>query len=224
MPSFLADINPLLKIISTIVLISVTFALRDVWAVGVLVGVLLVLLFSAVRLQLRLLLYGLASLVLFTIFARWLLGNWQEALFNTFRLMAILLPAPILAGTTPPADLLRALQAARLPGFLVLSLTLIWRFLPVIQQEANRILEANQLRGIDLRRQPQQLFSGFFMPLIFQIVSYADEVTIGLETRGYDPATPRSMGKPLIWKMKDTGFAIAATLLIIIVGYLELRG
>ncbi|MBD0347193.1 MAG: energy-coupling factor transporter transmembrane protein EcfT, partial [Coleofasciculus sp. Co-bin14] len=131
------------------------------------------------------------------------------------------IPAPLLASTTSPSDLVRALQAARLPNFLVLSLMLIWRFLPIIQQEAQRIIEANQLRGVDLSRQPTQWFAGLFMPLIFRIVTYADEVTVGLETRGYDPAAPRSVSQPLTWQVRDTLFAASSAGILLVVGYLE---
>ncbi|MEM9979086.1 MAG: energy-coupling factor transporter transmembrane component T, partial [Cyanobacteria bacterium P01_D01_bin.2] len=132
-------------------------------------------------------------------------------------------PGPIFSLTTSPAELTRALQAAKMPSFLVLSLTLVWRFLPVVQQEAQRIIEANQLRGVDLRRRPGQWFPGLFVPLIFRIVSYADEVTVGLETRSYDPSARRSLGQPLRWRRLDTGVAIAATAIVGAVGYLQWR-
>jgi len=127
----------------------------------------------------------------------------------------------VFALTTSPTDLVRALQAIKLPSFLVLSLMLVWRFLPVIQQESQRILEANQLRGVELSRQPHRWFSGLFVPLVFRIVSYADEVTIGLETRGYDPSLPRTISKPLTWQSRDTVFTTASWLIFGIVAHLE---
>lgn len=114
------------------------------------------LLFISIRLNLKTLLIAAIALLLFTAFATWALGNLQSAVLNSLRLLAILLPTPLLAATTPPGDLARALQAAKLPSFLVLSLMLSWRFLPILQQEAQRIIEANQLRGVNLSRQPQQ--------------------------------------------------------------------
>ena len=219
--SFLARVNPLLKIVVCIVVVSIAFSLRNLPAVGLLAGVLLVLLFMSIRLKLKTLLIAAIALLLFTAFATWVLGNLQSAILNSLRLLAILLPTPLLAATTPPGDLVRALQAAKLPSFLVLSLMLTWRFLPILQQEAQRILEANQLRGVNLSRQPQQWFPGLFVPLIFRIVSYADEVTVGLETRGYDPDAPRSMSQPLTWKTRDTSFALSSAFVLAIVCYLE---
>ena len=217
---FLRQINPLLKIILCIILLSVALVLHRIWAIGVLVGVLLVLLLACVRINLKVFGSVAIALLAFMAISTWL-RDFDTSVFSTLRLLAIAIPGPLLASTTSPTDLVKALQAARLPNFLVLSLMLIWRFLPIIQQEAQRIIEANQLRGVDLIRQPTQWFSGLFMPLIFRIVSYADEVTVGLETRGYDPAAPRSITQPLTWQFRDTLFTMSAVGILAVMGYLE---
>ncbi|CDN14693.1 hypothetical protein RintRC_4236 [Richelia intracellularis] len=108
-----------------------------------------------------------------------------------------------------------------MPGFMVLSLMLIWRFLPIIQQGTQRIVEGNQLRGVNLTRQQNQWFAGLFVPFIFQIVAYADDVTIGLQTRGYEPTAPRSNCQPLTWERKDFIFANAILLIILVISYME---
>jgi len=226
---FLTRINPLAKIIVSLVVTGIAFSLKSVGAMGILVAVLLVLLMLCVtRRNMRQITQGIISgaiaILVFVTIGTLLLNNFQAALLYGLRLVAILLPTPLLAITTPPADLVRALQAARLPSFLILSLMLTWRFLPIIQQEAQRIFEANQLRGVDLGRQPQHWFSGLFVPLIFRIVSYADEVTIGLETRGYDPNATRSMSQPLVWQLRDTVFVLGSVLVLLLVSYLDSLG
>ncbi len=217
---FLRQVNPLLKIILCIILLSVALVLHRIWAIGVLVGVLLMLLLVCVRINVKIVGFVAIALVMFMVISTGL-RDFYISVFSALRLLAIAIPAPLLASTTSPSDLVRALKAARLPNFLVLSLMLIWRFLPLIQQEAQRIIEANQLRGVHLTRQPTQWFSGLFMPLIFRIVAYADEVTVGLETRGYDPAAPRSISQPLTWHVRDTLFAVSAVAILLVVGYLE---
>ena len=225
-PGFLTRVNPLAKIIVSLVITGMAFSVKNVWAMGVLVAVLVVLLLLCItRQNIRQIgqgmIAGTIALLLFVAIGTLLLNNVQAALLYGLRLVAILLPTPLLALTTPPADLVRALQAAKLPSFLILSLMLTWRFLPIIQQEAQRILEANQLRGVDISRQPQHWFAGLFVPLIFRIVSYADDVTIGLETRGYDPNATRSMSQPLVWQLRDTLFVIGSVLVVVLVGYLD---
>ncbi|MFB6277713.1 MAG: energy-coupling factor transporter transmembrane protein EcfT [Halothece sp.] len=218
--TFLRRINPFLKMGLSLVLIVFSLFLEQIPAMLLLVGVVL-LLMTQLRVPLSLLLYSLLTLIVFALFSAWLSGDWSQSLFSTLRLLAISLPAPILALTTPPADLIRSLQQAQLPSFLTLSLTLIWRFFPLMQQELQRIWEANQLRGIDLKRQPQQWFSGLIVPLVFQMVVYADEVTIGLETRGYSPSAPRSNSRPNHWQTLDTLFCAIALLWLGLIAYLE---
>ena len=212
--TFLSQVNPLVKIVTCVLLIGFAFLLQNIYSVGLLVGILLILLFSQATIELVTLLRISLVMTFFVLLSTWLLGDFEKSLFSALRLLAIALPAPLLAGTTPPADLIRTLQAARLPSFLILSLMLIWRFLPIIQEETQRIIEANQLRGVDLSRQPQHWFKGLFIPLVFQIVAYADDVTIGLQTRGYDPALPRSNSKPLTWKIKDLVFGVGVVLIL----------
>ncbi|MBE9010093.1 energy-coupling factor transporter transmembrane protein EcfT [Pseudanabaenaceae cyanobacterium LEGE 13415] len=222
MSKFLFRINPLLKIGISLAIVTIALSLKTLDAIAFLVIILLILFLTSIRIQLKSTIMVLLGLIAFVAFGTWTLNNWQLALFYALRLLALLLPAPVFAFTTSPTDLVRALQAIKLPSFLVLSLMLTWRFLPVIQQEAQRILEANQLRGVDLSRQPHRWFSGLFVPLVFRIVSYADEVTIGLETRGYDPNAPRTISQPLTWQAQDTVFTIASLLIFGIIAHLEL--
>jgi energy-coupling factor transport system permease protein len=217
---FLTQINPLLKIIVCIASVGLAVVLHDIRAISVLAITLLALLFICVRINLRIFASLAIALVVFMTVSTWLRG-FHTSFVSTLRLIAILLPTPLLAGTTSPFHLLKAIQAARLPSFIVLSLMLMWRFLPIIQQEAQRIVEANWLRGVNIANQPQQWFSGLLMPLIFRIVAYADDVTVGLETRGYDPQAGRSNSQPLQWQSKDTIFAISAVAIAAVAGYLE---
>ncbi len=218
--SALTSINPFLKIGLSFGLMGLALILTQLSAMMLLVIGLLLLL-TQLRVPLGALLYGLLMLMLFAVSSGWLLGDWSKAVFSTLRLLAIVLPAPVLALTTPPANLISALQVMKLPSFLTLSLMLIWRFVPLMQLELQRIWEANQLRGIDLRRRPRQWFAGLIVPLIFQMVTYADDVTIGLQTRGYDPDAPRSCSAPLRWQQADTFFSLVVLLWIGGVCYLE---
>jgi energy-coupling factor transport system permease protein len=218
--SILHHINPLLKVVVCLSITIVALPLHQINALALLVCSLLLLSLTTVRLPLKV--WGYLAIVLtIGVLLAALLRDRDIAILSVLRLLAIALPAPLLASNTAPSDLVRALQAVRLPGFLVLSIMLIWRFMPLMQQEVHRIIEANQLRGVNLTRQPRQWFSGLFLPLIFRMVAYADEVTIGLETRGYDPIAPRSNSHPLKWRTADTLFAVGAVVLLGTVGYIE---
>ncbi len=202
----LLRVNPLLKIAFTLLALTLAFAIKTLAGMAVLVGFLLLLLILGGRVVPWIWLVGGGVLLLITGVNFYFTQDLTYALLTASRIVAILLPAPLLASTTAPEDLIRALQTIRLPAYVVLGVILVWRFLPLIQEEANRIREANLLRGVDLGWEPQKLFSGLFVPLVFRMVTYADEVTIGLETRGYDPLAPRSSAVPLGWRKEDWGF------------------
>lgn len=220
--TLLTPINPFLKIGLSFVLILLALLLENLTAMGVLVGGLLLLL-TQLKVRPWMWLYSAFTLGLFALSAAWLLESWSEAFLSTLRILAILLPGPVLALTTPPPDLIRALQGVRLPSFLTLSLMLLWRFVPLMTQEFERIWEANLLRGVDLRYRPTQWFSGLIVPLVFQMVTYADDVTIGLQTRGYDPTAPRSTSQPLRWRWHDSLFLLSTGVWLGLIAYLEMR-
>lgn len=220
--SGLSQINPWLKIGLSCILISLALVLKQLEAMLALVGGVMLLL-PQIKVRPFVLIYALVSLGVFALSSALLLGDGPKAVFSTLRLLAILLPAPVLALTTPPAQLIRALQATKLPSFLTLSLMLIWRFFPLMQQELQRIWEANQLRGVDLRRRPGLWFSGLMVPLVFQMVAYADDVTIGLQTRGYSPTEPRSNSQPQHWRWSDSLFCGASLLWLTAIASLEWR-
>lgn len=218
---FLERIHPLLKMAICLGLIPLALILDSNWALGLLVLILMGLAITQTRLPLWVWAQSFLALAVLGLGTMIFWKDGAAVLHSLLRVVAMVLPAPLLAGTTPPMTLVRALQTLKLPGFWILSLMLIWRFLPLIYQEAQRILEANQLRGIDLRRHPQHWFAGLLVPLVFQIVDYADNVTIGLQTRGYDPGITRTLSAPLRWQIQDWVFAIATALVIGGVSYLE---
>jgi len=219
---FLQAVNPLVKMAASLGFTLFAFALSQPRSLAVLAVAVLALTLGTVRISPKIWALAISLEVIFSLLAGWAANDWSVALFNALRLTAIVLLSPILIATTRPSDLIRSFQAIRLPAFLTLGLILIWRFFPLIYQEAQRILEANQLRGIDLSRQPQHWFSGLFVPLIFRIVTYADEVAIGLETRGYDPEAPRSLSQVPRWTHADTLFTAVSLGLVTLVLALEL--
>jgi energy-coupling factor transport system permease protein len=218
--TLLTPVNPLLKMGLAFGLVLIALLLQELPAMVILVAGLLLLL-TQLTMRAIVVVYGALTLGIFALSIAWIVGSWLEAILNALRLLAILLPGPIFALTTPPTELLRSFQRLRLPSFLTLSLMLLWRFMPLMMQELERIWEANLLRGVDLRRHPTQWFSGLLVPLIFQMVTYADEVTVGLQTRGYDPEAPRSCCKPIRWQAIDSLFCGGVAVWLGIVSYWE---
>ena len=116
------------------------------------------------------------------------------------QLTLFILLSSILTLTTSPLELLRGLEKfgdplarLRIPvSDLCLAMLLCIRFLPILGQEAERILEAQRARGVDLNsgtwRNRLEKFHGIFLPLLYNVLGRAEELTTAMAVRGYGQA------------------------------------
>lgn len=110
----------------------------------------------------------------------------------------------LLTMTTPPLTLTTGLQ--RLLGFLrrfrvpvdeiALVITLALTFLPLIQQQLDRVLSAQLARGVDFRRgtleDRARTALSLFTPLMIANLRRAEELATAMEARGYEVGAPRT--------------------------------
>ena len=113
------------------------------------------------------------------------------------QLSLFILFSSILTLTTSPLELLRALEKfgsplarVRIPvAELCLAMLLCIRFLPILGQEAERIVESQMARGIDLSsgtwRNRLEKFHSIFLPLLYNVLWRADELATAMAVRGY---------------------------------------
>jgi len=73
-------------------------------------------------------------------------GGWRLMLLLVVRCTLCLLTMLLLSNTTPFADLLRVLKALRVPGLLITTLMLMYRYLFVLADEAQRMRRARMSR------------------------------------------------------------------------------
>jgi cobalt/nickel transport system permease protein len=89
---------------------------------------------------------GVAGLALFQP------GGWRPFLFLLARSTLCLGIMVLLSNTTPFSDLLRVMKAARMPALLVTTLSLLYRYLYVLVDEAGRMKRARASRTFTPRR------------------------------------------------------------------------
>lgn len=133
----------------------------------------------------------------------------------------VLLGVPVCAATTSPQQLARALARWGLPPALVVSLLLVWRFFPVLQEEVREIREANRLRGSGRR---QEWYRGVLVPLAFVVLEYAERLSLALELRAFDPAAPRTWYRLPRLSWLDGLFAGGAVMVLLAAGLSERCG
>lgn len=144
-------------------------------------------------------------------------GDPTEAARYGLRLAVLVGATPVLALTTAPQDLARALAVLPLPPGVVVALVLVWRFFDLFRRELRGIREATLLRGgtATLR----QRWRAFFVAPAFVVAEHADRVTLMLELRGFDPAAPRTVFQAPRLQAPDAA-ALCLTLAVLTVGSL----
>ena len=125
------------------------------------------------------------------------------------QLALFILFSSILTLTTSPMELLRALEKfgsplkrVRIPvADLCLAMLLCIRFLPILGQEAERIIESQAARGIDLKsgtwRNRLEKFHGIFIPLLYNVLARAEELATAMAVRGYGHAVEKQTLKSM---------------------------
>jgi len=146
------------------------------------------------------------------------------AIRGTVQFFVILYTSALMTMTTAPSALghawiwyLNPLRRLRVPvDDIGVMVSLGLAFLPLLQQELQRILLAQRVRGADFRRGPLEVrvrnALALLPPLLVGNLRRAEELAVAMEARGYIPGTSRTILKAGHLGRNDI-VAIAATLL-----------
>lgn len=209
----LERLHPAGKVLACLVLVGAVVALprwevnRLIWPAGALVG-----LWLGAGLPLRLLLQRLALALPFVLLAAISLpfldspdaqtvAQWGPVAITDTGLRTwtsvlakagvCLLALSLSAAVTPPHDLLAALRILRAPGLLVTVLSLTVRYLALLVEEAQRMRQARDARGVPatLRRRVQ-VAGAMIGALFVRSWERAERVGHAMTARGFTGSLP----------------------------------
>lgn len=164
--------------------------------------------------------------------------DWGIAFGSLERLVPLL---PVMAGgtlfaySTSPLSLKKGLEAPlkAIPGFskgaevISMSTSLLFRFLQLIPSEMERFALLASHRGrrggkpgkLRIRQLP-----AFFTPLLLSVMQHAEDLSVAMESRGYNQAgVKRTNAAPLRWTRKDGAACMAGLVMAVLLaglGYL----
>ena len=132
------------------------------------------------------------------------------------RLVALVSFSGLLTFTTTPIELSDALESLLSPlrrfgapvHEFAMMMTIALRFIPVLLEEADKIVKAQRSRGGDFRsgslRRRLNSIIAVVVPLLYNALQRADDLAIAMEARAYVGGEGRVSLRELRWRAMDT--------------------
>jgi energy-coupling factor transport system permease protein len=132
------------------------------------------------------------------------------------RLLLMIMLTTILTGTTKPLGLTYALEWLLAPLNLVkipvhmiaMTLSLSLRFIPTLEEEADKIMRAQASRGVDFKegkfKDKFKAIISLVIPLFVSSLLRSGDLADAMEARGYDPLAKRTRYRKRSWDWADT--------------------
>ncbi len=137
------------------------------------------------------------------------------------RIVVIVVSAAIMT-TANPRDIVQGLSQWRIPYEITFMVAVVLRFLPLMREEAEDTLTALQLRGVRLETLPLRtkirIYRHLLYPLIANVLSRAEKMSISVEMRGFRAYPQRTSHRNLVFSPRDYG--VIATSILIVMGVL----
>jgi len=140
---------------------------------------------------------------------------WQT-LYIVIRLILMVGLTMVLTTTTRPLDLtyaiewyLAPLKVVKFPTHeIAMTISIALRFIPTLLDETNRIMKAQESRGVDFKngklKEKIRAVVSLIVPLFISAFQRSEELANAMEARGYDPSAKRTRYRVMKWKFRDT--------------------
>ncbi|NLP37098.1 MAG: energy-coupling factor transporter transmembrane protein EcfT [Firmicutes bacterium] len=129
----------------------------------------------------------------------------------------IIISSASIMTTSTPREIIQGLVQCKIPYEMAFMVTIAIRFLPILRDEANDILTAIQLRGINLRQIPLlkrlKTYSYLLMPMITSVLLKAQELSIAMELRAFRAYPQRTSLRVL--KMQRLDYLVMAVCILV---------
>lgn len=151
----------------------------------------------------------------------------MQTLYIIVRLLLMIMITTCLTATTKPLDmtlgiedLLKPFEKIGVPSHeIAMLISIALRFIPDLIDETNRIIKAQESRGVDLKEgkfsERIMAILSLIVPLFVSAFQRADDLANAMEARGYQPGEKRTRYKVLKMKGADWALIFCATAILI---------
>lgn len=149
-----------------------------------------------------------------------------QTLYIAVRLLLMIMITTCLTATTKPLDmtlgiedLLKPFQKIGVPSHeIAMLISIALRFIPDLIDETERIMKAQESRGVDMKegKMSERVMAilSLIVPLFVSAFQRAEDLANAMEARGYAPGEPRTRYKVLKMERRDYILLIGAVLLL----------
>lgn len=228
--SIIHKLNPVFKVISLFLsIITVILANNLIDYIILFVFILLLMLFSKIEIKVYLKnIYTLRIFIIFIIVINFIFTvDIISTLYMVLKVIYLVMLSAILTLTTPPMEITYGLERIFrlfnkiLPiNSICLSITLALRFIPMITMQAERIIKAGSLRGVDFNesfKSKIKSISNMFVPMIYLSLKKADDLSDIMEVRLYNYGLSRTNYRLNERTFKDIILLVLNVVILIIV-------
>lgn len=161
-------------------------------------------------------------------------GSIRAALLYPLRMIPAVIIMAILLLTTTPTQLTDAFEAALspftrlgLPGHeLAMVFSLMLRFVPMLADETQAIVDAQTVRGASFKHGSKRLsaISSILVALLASSLHHADGLSRALDARCYEGGAGRTHWHPLVFTRKDFFAAVLCVVYLVLLALLATVG
>ncbi len=144
-----------------------------------------------------------------------------------YRLLLLLMGSSVLTLTTTPTDVADGLEKAFAPlnaikvpvHEIAMMISIAFRFIPILMEEANKIMNAQKARGADFETggliKKAKAMIPLLVPLLISSIKRAMDLANAMEARCYRGGEGRTKMKPLKYKRAD-GWAYVVVIVFLV--------
>ncbi len=150
----------------------------------------------------------------------------EESIAMTFRFIVLVAAFSVFFLTTSPDHLGLALEQSHVPYEFCFAFTTAVRFVPVLAEEAQTIMDAQKARGLELERgnflKRVRNYIPILIPLIVSAIRRSLELAEAMESRAWGTTKNRTNLYVLRLKHGDYGLVVISIALLIVAVYIWL--
>lgn len=229
--SIIHRLSPIFKIISLIIMVISIFFINSYVDVIMLASYLLLsIVYSNIELRIYLKnIFGIKIFLIFILIIDLIFYNGiNRIIFDLFKLIFMILYSSILTYTTVVTELTYGIEKILKPfnkiipvSDIAMTITLTVRYIPSLTYEANRIIKAQKIRGVNFENKDIKekiiSISGILMPMFVMSIKKSNQMADIMDLRLYNYGKSKTNYRTNTWRTIDTFLLILNILILLIV-------